>query len=434
MRGAAVVERRGGRGGWSSRGRALARFALVALGVAATYALTLYGWRTADFDVGEYAEYARAFWAGNPPFAAFPLEYPPLALAPFGLALLAGPFSAPAAFGLWMGALFLLGYLGYLRFSSSPSPRGAALRYAAYLLLAAQATLLARYDLVPALVTLAALWAARRRRFALAYVLLAAGILLKLYPLALLPAIMIEHGRAARPRGGARAALLGPLVGGAACLGSVALVSLAALLRDPRGGLAFFAYATERPIQVESFPATLLWLGTFLGVPAAHGYAFGSDSYTGPLAGGAGWGAMVVAAAGCALVYWRQASGRLTIERASLLALGLALLASKVLSTQYLVWVLPLAAEVGGGELAWLAICALTSLDYPLLYPFNQPGYTRPQEFAFMAVVAARNLLLLALTLRPLLRPAARAQGDDASVPSMKGMAERATAAGSHPG
>ena len=82
---------------------------------------------------------------------------------------------------------------------------------------------------------------------------------------------------------------------------------------------------------------------------------------------------------------------------------------AKVFSTQYLIWVVPLAAEDGDYVPAWLLICLLTFLDYPLLYPFNQPGYTPASVSVFALLMLARNGLLLLLTLR-LLRSRGRLQ------------------------
>jgi hypothetical protein len=387
---------------------------LVVLALGVTYWLTLQVWRTGEFDVPEYARYARAFWLGQPRFTTFPQEYPPLALLPFILALLPGFLDPLHAFGLWMAALFLAGYLGFVRFATWRPAR----RYAGYLLLAGQATLLARYDLVPALATLAALWAAERRRFTLAYVFLAAGILLKVYPIVLLPAVMIAQARSSQARHAAAdettpargwraspgARFFAALPGAAFCVGLVAATLFATYVRSPQSALSFLSYAAARPVQVESLPATLLWLATFVGVPATYTHVFASDAYISPLAGPVSALATGALVAGCLAVYWRQWRGQLTLAQACLLAVCLVVLTSKVFSTQYVVWVLPLAAAVGGLEPAWALIAALTLVDYPLLYPFNQPDYTSAEAALFMLVMALRNGLLLAVTVLVLLR------------------------------
>jgi hypothetical protein len=401
--------------------------ALVVLGVALTWWLTINYWHTGDFDVFEYQQYARDFWMGTPGqprFTAFPTEYPPLALIPFSVTLLPGFDDPRVSFGLGFSALFLAGYAAVWRFVD----RGAARRYAWFLLLALQSTLLARYDLAPALAVLAALLAARRRRFTLAYVLLAVGILLKLYPVVLLPLLMIEQFRAAGSDGAIQTAGTldspdGPqaasavrrsfmvaipwrrarsaLGGAALCVGLTAAGFALPLLRNPAGALSFAHYATDRPIQVESFAATLLWLGSFVGVPLTHYYDFGSDAYASPFAGGVNLDLTLAMVGGCLTVYALHLRGRLGIERAAVVCVGLLLLGSKVFSTQYMTWLLPLAALAGGDTLAtllWGAVCLLTLADYPGLYPFNQPGYTATDVLLFMVNMTARNVLLLVAT------------------------------------
>ena len=126
-----------------------------------------------------------------PPFRALPFEYPPLALAPVTLTLFpagAGPY---VAFGIWMGAVAVLVYL-MLALGWS---RRSAISFVIYLLVGAIAVALSRYDLAPVAFTVAAWIVAERKRFSLAYLLLAVGVLLKLYPLFLFPVFAIAHWR-----------------------------------------------------------------------------------------------------------------------------------------------------------------------------------------------------------------------------------------------
>jgi hypothetical protein len=417
---------------------ALVEVVLVVLALALTGWLTINVWHTGDYDVFEYRQYAQAFWLGQPRFTAFPTEYPPLALLPFSLTLLPGFADPRVSFALGLGALFMAGYAGVWRFVG----RGAARRYAVYLVLALQSTLLDRYDLVPALAVLAALLAVRRRHFTLAYAMVAVGALLKLYPLVLLPILMIEQLRAtktapsvplveasaeqaslhtapialasfmsgmvqpgadlpARLRG-AWARVRPALAGVATCAAILAAGFLLPLLSNPTGALSFLRYATNRPIQVESFPATLLWLGTFVGIPLTHSYSFGSDAYTSPFGDAVSMALTLGMVVGWLAVYIWQLRGRIGFERACVACIGLLLLGSKVFSTQYVTWVLPLAAVAGGDMLLWLAVAALTFVDYPGIYPFNQPAYTASDVQLFMTDMALRNFLLFVATVRVL--------------------------------
>lgn len=385
--------------------------AVLVLIVVGTLALTLNVWHSGDFDVLEYQQYAQSFWWGQPRFQALPREYPPLSLLLFSVTLFAGHGDPRTIFGACIGVLFLLGYLAFSRFSG----RGRALWFAGYLLVGTQGILLARYDLAPALLTLGALWATQRHRFGWAYLLLIIGVLLKLYPIVLVPVVLTEHVWALsldmpRTLGANRrlplSQVLHRLVWPAAykLLPGVALLAagIALPLLRSHDALTTLTYMYSRPIQVESFQATLLWLRMVFGVPLHVTNTFGSDNWVGDgaFASALAMLSTLVLVSGCLVVYWRLARRRISVGRAFLLCICIVLVTSKVFSTQYLIWVLPLVAEVEGASLVWILICLLTFLDYPLLYPFNQPGYTLLWEHGFMLVVALRNTLVVYVILR----------------------------------
>jgi hypothetical protein len=92
----------------------------------------------------------------------------------------------------------------------------------------------------------------------------------------------------------------------------------------------------------------------------------------------------------------------LPLTRAALASLCLLLASGKVFSAQYLIWLLPVAALAGGWEPWWIALAVLTSLDYPLLFPYSKsiPPLSDWLVRAFLLDIAIRNALLVALTLR----------------------------------
>jgi hypothetical protein len=392
--------------------------------LAAVYALVVAGrmyavthWKLTSGDVIEYNTYAQAFWLSHPPLHQLPVEYPPLAIIPFSLTLLPPLKDIQTVFSLWMAAVVVIGYAGFLRFST----RRRGLIYLLYLLVGSNAVLTARFDIVPALITLAALWATERKRFVLAYLLLAAGILLKLYPAFLLPIVMIAHWQAVRVaypatvrwRDGFRA-LVGfvkrdPAVravasGAALCAGAVALAFAAAIAVAGGAALSGFTYASDRPLQIESTPATLLWLGTLVGIPAHPEFSFVSLNMVGPLDVALKPLSAVALIVGCLVVYWRQLRGRLTVGQAVLACLCAVMVTNKIFSPQYIIWVLPIVAAVEGFSLLWVAIGLLTTLDFPIVYGLRAPIWDSPFSWQFMPVIAARNLLLLYATLRAMLR------------------------------
>lgn len=395
---------------------------LFAIGLALTRYISKNPWQQPDADIHEYYQYALAFWTHQPLFHSLPTEYPPLSLAPFSLTLIPNPGGSHASFVLWMGIIAVLGYLWLVRVAGLRS----AVAYACYLLLGATATVLARYDLVPALVTLGALLAARRRGFMLAYALLAAGVLLKLYPIFLLPPLVIAHWQSVAPeadrdiiaavllrlRGSVRARVSGALLrvaaGCALFVGLMAGVFLLAYALNPTGTLSEFQFAGYRPIQIESTPATILWLSTHLHFGATIVKSYNSFNYVGQLSGMLEPLSTLALVAGCLWVYWRQARDRLSIERAFLATLGVVLVSNKLFSPQYLMWIIPFAALVDGLDGFWLAIALLTTLDFPVFYrlvpSFWQFTYHHKLFDVLMLDLLIRNALLTYVTLRAVLR------------------------------
>jgi len=184
---------------------------------------------------------------------------------------------------------------------------------------------------------------------------------------------------------------------------------LLALALNPTGALSGFTYASDRPLQVESTPATLLWLGTLVGIPAHADFSFVSLNYVGPLDVILKPLSAVALVAGCLWSYWRQARGQLTIGQAFIACLCAVLVTNKIFSPQYLIWVLPFVAAEEGFDLVWLIICALTTTIFPYLYGLRNPIQTVTFGWQFMPTVALRNLLLLYVTIRALTRPNATA-------------------------
>ena len=374
-------------------------FAAVTAGVAGVLGVALArGLRFTDVDV--YHREALAFWAGG---HRLPTEYPILAIVPFSLTLPPAGIDYAWAFSFGMLVLFLVGWVAV----ASMAGRRAGIAYVVYLLVGGFGVILSRYDLVPALVTVAAIAAAERKRWPIAYVLLGLGVLLKIYPGVLLPVFLIQQVRSgsSAPKAAISALWFGLTVA-VGVAASTALAGSAAL--DP------VRFALVRPVQVESVPATVLSLASLLGWPAGFDQTFNSFNITGPgdRAVSALFSALFVI--GSLFVFYRQATGRLTLRQACLACVCLLLATSKVLSTQYLIWVLPLVAMELELDPVWILICVLTALIFPGLYFLTGLIDQAPQATAtayswpFVVAIATRNALLVAATFRVVIGSADR--------------------------
>jgi hypothetical protein len=351
-------------------------------------------------DVQEYHQYALVFWTQPPLFHQFPQEYPPLALLPFAFTLSSSSsFLYYWAFALWMGVIVCLSYLWLARMISHSK----ALVYALYLLVGTMATLLMRYDLLPALATLGALLLAERKRYFWAYTLLAVGVLLKLYPAFLVPVVMAAQWREPLPMRDLWQRGKPVLTGVGLFVFLLALGFGVPLLINPQQAASVFQYNLARPIQVESAPGSLLWLGTAFGFPVQGIVSFGSLNLVGPLENPLKLLSLAALVGGSLLVYWRVLSGKLTAGPAFLAVIGVVLVSNKVLSPQYFIWILPLVAYVVGLDLLWIIICLLTTLIYPFLYHVYYHVDNQITNPVFLWAIAIRNALLLVAVARAVL-------------------------------
>ncbi|MGR8010231.1 glycosyltransferase 87 family protein [Streptomyces hypolithicus] len=248
---------------------------------------------------------------------------------------------------------------------------------------------LVRYDVqVTALAVLALL--ALRSRPRLGGALAGVGAMVKVWPaLTLLGA---PRGRTTRDAWTAAAGSAGVL-----------LAVLALAFSHPFG---FLRQQGERGVQIESTAGTALSLARLAGWPGRVEYRYGAMEFTGPYVTPLAHASLVLtAAAFCWLLLWRIRARRWTAATPFDAALGAVLLftvTSRVISPQYLVWLLGLAAvcltsrATTQRPVAMLLVPAavLSALAYPVLYGDVVTG--TPLGCALMA---ARNTLLVAAAL-----------------------------------
>jgi uncharacterized membrane protein len=386
-----------------------------------TWALVRYlslkhlGWGT-GFDVGLYENYAQSWGSGSAPYVGFHPEYPPGALVAFVAAyLFNGPVEYAHAFALEMACLDLFACLLVVKATQARFPgRPGEVAIAAGLYLCLSTALFpvlyTRFDLVPAVVVLAAVYALLRGRIGWSAFLIGVAGAIKLWPFALAPLFVLVVLR----KRGLRAALSSSLLVG---LGAIA-ISAPVL---PRAGMAvfeFLKYHEARGIQIET-----TWSSVALALNALHltsvhpEHNFGAFHVVGPLAVKfAAWSmpALVLAAllpvTLLALYNWRRIGDPdAWIPAAVATVLGF-MVAGKVLSPQFVLWIAPLLPLVARRPVSFgtaLVIAALTTVVYPYLSPAleqREPGHVRA-----LLCVGTRNVLLVTfyvvLVVRSIRRP-----------------------------
>jgi hypothetical protein len=383
-------------------------------------------------DVLAYQCYATVFWFGAKisqllpvsqcqfisqyiQFHTFPLEYPPLTLAIFSPPLLMPVLAYPLAFALSMALTASLVYWLLLKYG----PRGAGAVFAACLLVGCMATAFARFDLVPAALTLLCLILAERKYWTLAYVALALGVLTKLFPIVLFPMLFL-----AEQRGQAgfyipdspltlktiRTVFLNTLrnmrrwrwKSALVFIGMVFGITTLFVVINPKGAIGSLSYLYLRPFEIESTGSVLLWLASFLGAPIAWKTAFGSLNTISPIADSISQGFVVLLLLGYIYILIQQWRGKMDMIQASLAALLVLVATSKVFSPQYLLWLVPLAAYSAAGNrrllLYWGAISVLTTLIYPVYYGINSFINDPSRVPGFLPAILLRDGLFLLLT------------------------------------
>jgi hypothetical protein len=350
-------------------------------------------------DVGGYHHFATLMRMGQVPYRDFSFEYPPAALAPMLLTAYL-PWSYPTSFAVLMGvcgagciaagasALRAVGasvertWVGLLAIGVSPLLLGSLFG--------------TRFDLWPTLLAVGALAAVMRERPVLSGLLLGLGFAAKLWPAALLP-IAVAHLWRRRGRASALTAGATFVTAAAACFLPFAVLGA--------GGLgASLKLQLDRPLQVESLGSAVLIAARHLGLVGSLRTA---NTSTGQVLHGPGTGVAAdvstVLEIGAVIAIWvlfalRRDGDSEAVLVAAAGAVAAAIAFDKVLSPQYLIWLVPFVPLVRGGRgvvaggLLFLAL-GLTQTWFPRHYWSLALEHRSPWSWYLLA----RDLVLVAL-------------------------------------
>ncbi|CAL9603760.1 hypothetical protein SUDANB105_05476 [Streptomyces sp. enrichment culture] len=328
-------------------------------------------------------------WYGVLRTGTFPLgdvtwQYPPAAaLAVLSPALLPFLDYAHAFFVLaFLADLVVLALLCRAARRPERTLRGAWVWVAGVALLGP--TVYARYDVMVTAVAVAALLAGARRP-RLMGALAAFGALLKVWPVLLLVA--------ARRRGTWVAAAC--TAGGLAALFALALP----------GAFAFLTFQRDRGTEVESLGALVFHVARHFGWDGEVLLNYGSVEFLGPYVEVVSTAALALTGAAFGwLLLWRLLAVRFeagTLADAAFVAVLMFTTTSRVISPQYLVWLVGLAAVCLGFRASRmrlpaglvLAACLATVLEFPVWF-----AHVVASDGLGVTLLAVRNGLLVAAT------------------------------------
>jgi len=367
----------------------------------ASLTLLHWGWyqHALILDTVEYHRFGAAIMDGHVPYRDFGVEYPPGALPVFALPALGKPsFSLyNREFQLLMalcGVGALAAMASVLRsLRASAERQAAALGFFALAPLVLGSVILYRYDLWPAALTVAGLAAVLARRERLGLAAIGLGIAAKAFPAVVLPPVLAYVWRT-RGRGEALRCL-----GVAAA--TTAVVVLPFLAIAPHGVWESIVRQTTRPLQIESLGSALLLAAHHVGgLALTMDSSRGSQNLGGSLPDAVGSISSALLVVVLLALWVAAARGPATGERlvrysaASLVAF---VALGKVLSPQFLIWLLPLVPLVRGRRgLAASALLGLSLLLTQVWFPIRYFDLVAFEAFPSW-VLLARDLVLVAL-------------------------------------
>lgn len=355
------------------------------------------------------------FWKNVEPL--FNGEVPIMEYPPFALVFMAIPrFFADTPWGYntaYVAEVYVFMVIGlYLTHRLAErfgySSKKAMLAYAVLMLLMLE-FVLDRYDIFPAILTLLSFYLLATRRCAWAFMLLAVGTLTKLYPAILFPlfVLYLAYGRRWREM---VEGIVAFVVTGAVIVGVVWLI-------QPEMITNFISYHSDRPLQLESVAASIIYLFSMFGLVDVQiqlfaDNGFGSDNLVGPFPDAVAGVLMPLTILAIVIVYLVYIVRRRSVGDDDMRLLGLAILASimlfmvvnKVFSSQYIIWMIPPAVflmMVGNDDgfrrrLFWstVAMILLTQVDFA----YNV-GYLGGQaDDLGMMVLLVRNIVAVYIT------------------------------------
>jgi hypothetical protein len=362
-----------------------------------------YYWNWLFGDVNLYQNWGTLTAAHYLPYRDFPLEYPPGAIpifiSPIYLRKLAGYHET--YYNWFRIELLVVGWLTIVVAAWALRMLGASRRraYAALIFIGAGPILLgpialSRYDYFPAFLTVLAVALLLSGRERLACAVIGAGIVVKLYPVILLPIALIVLWR----RYGRR----GMLEGLGASLAVVAAGFLPFVALAAHGVWLSLLRQVQRPPEVESFVAAL-WIGAhhLFGLRLHSVQSFGSSNLATPGVRLAGTLSGLLVLAILVAIWIRFARGSCDRD-AIVLACAACVTAyvtfAKVLSPQYMVWLFPLVPLIRGRRGLWATvILGVAAVLTQLWEPQHHGDLYKHFAMRESVLVMTRDALLIAL-------------------------------------
>lgn len=347
-----------------------------------------------------YFRFASRVLEGNIPYRDFSMEYPPFALFFFILPrlLTTDYWTFAVYFRIEVFIFILIGlfivYSIARRLGKTPWKMLAVYTIA---IMAIGPIIAEQYDIFPAILTLLALYFFWLGRHKTSWALLTLGALTKIYPVFIAPVFLIYYFRNRQYR-----RIWSGLI--TAAVTSLAVV-LPLLVTGQGSILSLVTYHGQRGIQLESLYSSFLLIAEKLGLISVRlELTFGSWNLVSPLADAVAkastyiMGLFLLIAYGFIYTQIRPGKSQFTrLGAYALLVTAVGLVFGKVLSPQYLIWLVPFIPLIfGPSRYTILVIMAATGILTYLIFPVFYMALMSTQ-IDLIAILFLRNILLILL-------------------------------------
>ena len=357
---------------------------------------------------GLYFSYAEKMVSFNMPYSDFDAEYPPLAmlfiLIPRFFSF--NSYSYQLAFGVEVFLFLLLGAYFIYKIAEryNDKPGRFVLIYLLFVLINID-FVLDRYDAIPMILLFGALYFFLEKKYSLMWIMIALGTLTKLYPILVAPLILLYFLKEKEYKE------IGKGIGICAAVGAIGMLPF--IIADMDTAFMFLTYHMDRGMQVESvFSSVIMMLSIFDIVDIGYIFSYGSDNLTGDvpdMVASFMMPLMIVTIMVTILAYahikWKRNHDDFKLLNvASLMVVMCFMVFNKVLSSQYLIWIITFLVifvlfyakeQEKKITVTYLVVVALTQLNLVVNYAFREAG----EAFSTIGIIIifVRNIVLLAL-------------------------------------
>jgi uncharacterized membrane protein len=333
-------------------------------------------------DTPVYEGYGLAMRHGLLPYRDIPVEYPPGALAAF-----AAPTYLGGGYEETFGWLMAACGAGVILFAALAGASRAALAFIAVSPLLVGSLILTRFDLWPMLFVVAALAGLVNDRHRLGWTALGAAVAVKLFALVLVPLTLVWTWRRRSPRELALSAACG--------LAVVAVVVLPFAVLAPHGLWRSFHGEASRPLQIESLAAAAIMTFGRTRVIASHG-SLNLDGEG--LVAAVTTAASLVALVALWIAFARGPATDARLKRYAAACVCAFVALGKVLSPQFLIWLVPLVPLVRGRRgVAASTLLGAALVSTQIFFPARYWEYVFHSHLAWLVLL--RDLMLVVLLL-----------------------------------